>query len=278
MEGAGCAHNAGTDNHHISLFAQCHTCSPFPTDSGVRSLITLLRCTQSSRCRFINHVEMRRSHYLLLATRVANDHTIVAFRRFERDVAVDDIMQHHRYRAYEGVAIAASSGRIELDAIAWSNVIYSLWLRVNAIVHQVFARRAVAAAFKSVGGEVRAVNQGRDAPGGADRRANLRPLAQAATKGTGATRIGAQFAQVLHQWRQAFHHLGWYTRHAAGETGAIQTIFRRARACATALKEAKVKVFLPIRPLAMQDGDPDGVGSAVCCCWMCAGATPDCSS
>src|SRR6516162_475751 len=40
--------------------------------------IPLLRGAQSSCCRFINHIEMGRSHHLLLAPHVANDHAILA--------------------------------------------------------------------------------------------------------------------------------------------------------------------------------------------------------
>src|ERR1700730_13013868 len=76
------------------------------------------RTPQHSRRPFVNLIQFGRSHELVRATHITYDHAVVAFSRGERDVAIDDIMQHHLYRAQKGVAVAAAAGRIELDALA----------------------------------------------------------------------------------------------------------------------------------------------------------------
>src|SRR5437016_2404645 len=100
---------------NTSTFTPGDIFAPLSTSSYVPSMLRRI-CTAGCRCLLINRIQFRWSHQLILAAQIANDHSVFAFRRLQRYITVDDIVEDQPYRALEWVPVATSPCRIELDA------------------------------------------------------------------------------------------------------------------------------------------------------------------
>src|SRR6266702_156771 len=166
--------------------------------------------TKSCRCRFIDYIEIGQPYKLLLTPMIVYNHAVFKFSRLERDISVDDIVQHQFYRALERVSITAAAWKVKLDAVTWREGSHRLSLRTGRVVHEMFVRCAGFAAREPGSGEAGAVNQRRKSPGSIAPVADLGPLPQPSTVDPRATRIGAQFPAVLDQRGQALHDFSWH--------------------------------------------------------------------
>src|SRR5690348_16085179 len=132
--------------------------------------------SQRSGRSLINDIEFGWSHKLFLAASIANHHTIIALGSFQRYITIDDIVQHQLDRALEGIAIATTTGQVELNMDIRCQSSHRLWLRTGLTVQQKLAGRSLPPMNQTGRGKMDAIGHRRNRPGGRAALSHLRPL------------------------------------------------------------------------------------------------------
>src|SRR5690242_13816670 len=108
-------------------------------------------------------------------------HAILAFSRFQRNIAIDHVIQNPFWRAAKRVAITTPARWVKRHMGLWCKPDHGLGWQRLVIVLRKFTQRAWLTPRQPLRSKLSAVDHGRDAPRPLSPIADLRRLTQAAT-------------------------------------------------------------------------------------------------